>query len=154
MRHLSCRHTRGEARIFMFPPRKSSEDNIDPSCTNIISGKLNQKLYIQREVRIMARISEHIFLKNSLSCERGRRHKTWDQVSVGVCMFVSSITVYIGSCLRLDTEAINRELAPIFQVEAQFIRPTRQGIMTLPPPLGDNSKWKSQGKKYNVCRSH
>jgi hypothetical protein len=55
---------------------------------------------------------------------------------VGVWMFVSPITVDIGSCLRLDTAAINRKLGTIFQVY-----PANQTGDPVP-----NSKWKSQGR--------
>jgi len=37
---------------------------------------------------------------------------------VCVCVFVSPIMVYIGSCLRPDTAAINRKLGTIFQASA------------------------------------
>jgi hypothetical protein len=81
----------------------------------------------------MGRISEHIFLKNFSSEERKRKHKTGRPHDY-VCLshlFVSPIKVYIGSCLWLDTEAINTELWTIFQATAQFIRPARQGILSL-----------------------
>ena len=44
-----------------------------------------------------------------------------------VCVFVSPIMVYIGSCLRPDTTAINRKLGTIFQASAPGLSQQAEG---------------------------
>jgi hypothetical protein len=69
------------------------------------------------------------FLEKNFSSGENKR-KPRDYVCLSH-LFVSPIKVYIGSCLRLDTTAINRKLGAIFQATAEFILPTRQAILSL-----------------------
>lgn len=68
---------------------------------------------------------------------------------VCVSVFVSPIMVYIGSCRRPDTAAINRKLGTIFQAAAH-VYPSKQ---TEDIVLNDSRKWKweEENASYNVA---